>query len=58
MLERLSELWCEIGEEITEGVSTTGLTISQIKKQIKHSKNQLEIKMLNKKLNALYKKRT
>lgn len=30
-------------------------TIEQLKKQIKYSKNQLEVKMLNKKLNQLYK---
>jgi F420-0:gamma-glutamyl ligase-like protein len=32
-------------------------TIEQLKKQIKHSKNPLEVKMLNKKLNELYKKK-
>ena len=31
-------------------------TIDQLKKQIKYSKNPLEIKKLNKKLNVLYKK--
>lgn len=29
-------------------------TIEQLKKQIKHSKNPLEVKMLNKKLNEMY----
>lgn len=52
ILGRMQELW----DELTEGVATTGLTISQLKKQIKHSKNPLEIKMLNKQLNLLYKR--
>lgn len=32
-----------------------GLSIEQLKKQIKYSKNPLEVKMLNKQLNKLYK---
>jgi hypothetical protein len=31
------------------------LTIEQVKKQIKYSKNQMEVKRLNKKLNQMYK---
>ena len=31
------------------------LSIDQLKKQIKYSKNPLEVKMLNKKLNQMYK---
>jgi len=37
--------------------SNVVLSISNIKKQIKHSHNPLEIKMLNKKLNELYKRK-
>lgn len=50
--ERVLELWDELGEN----VPPITLTISQLKKQIKHSKNPLEIKMLNKQLNLLYKR--
>jgi hypothetical protein len=32
-------------------------TIEQLKKQIKYSKNPLEVKMLNRKLNKIYKER-
>jgi len=53
ILGRMQELW----DELTEGVTTTGLTINQLKKQVKHSKNPLEIKMLNKQLNLLYKRK-
>lgn len=51
--ERVLELWDELGED----VPPITLTISQTKKQIKHSKNPLEIKMLNKQLNLLYKRK-
>ena len=53
ILGRMQELW----DELVEGVTITGLTINQLKKQIKHSKNPLEIKTLNKQLNLLYKRK-
>ena len=49
ILGRIAELW----DKYTPSEETT---IEQLKKQIKYSKNPLEIKMLNRKLNALYKK--
>lgn len=51
ILGRIVELW----EEYTPKPKYE-TTIEQLKKQIKYSKNPLEIKMLNKKLNQLYKK--
>jgi hypothetical protein len=40
---------------VLQGVETDEPTIEQLKKQIKYSKNPLEVKMLNKKLNVMYK---
>lgn len=48
-LQRISELWEEAGRLITEP------TIEQLKKQIKYSKNPMEVKMLNMQLNQMYK---
>ena len=48
ILGRIAELW----DEYTPQAEST---IEQLKKQIKYSKNPLEIKMLNKKLDELYK---
>lgn len=48
ILEDLSKQWNVI-------VDNNALSINSIKKQIKYSHNPLEIKMLNKKLNELYK---
>lgn len=52
-LQRASELWDE--ETMVETKEDCYLTIEQLKKQIKYSKHPLEIKMLNKKLNQMYK---
>jgi hypothetical protein len=53
-LQDMADKWNEIGR----GVDHDELyTIEQLKKQIKYSKNPLEVKMLNKKLNELYKRR-
>ena len=49
ILGRIAELWNEI--PVREP------TVKQLKKQIKHSKNPLEIKTLNRKLNEMYKKK-
>ena len=49
ILGRIAELW-------NENTPSEDATISQLKKQIKYSKNPLEIKMLNKKMNEVYKK--
>lgn len=48
ILGRIAELWDEYTPK-------GNITIEQLKKQIKYSKNPLEIKMLNKKLNQIYK---
>jgi len=48
VLDELSQQWSNV-------VDNNFQNISSIKKQIKHSRNPLEIKMLNKKLNELYK---
>lgn len=47
-LQKISDMFNEVND-IKEP------TIDQLKKQIKYSKNPLEIKMLNKKLNQMYK---
>ena len=48
ILGRISELWDEYTPKADQ-------TIEQLKKQIKYSKNPLEVKMLNRKLNQAYK---
>jgi hypothetical protein len=48
ILGRIVELW-------DEHTPKKDPTIEQLKKQIKYSKNPLEVKMLNKKLNQIYK---
>ena len=48
VLDELSQKW-------NNTVNNNFQNISSIKKQIKHSRNPLEIKILNKKLNELYK---
>jgi len=45
----------ELSQQWNNTVNNNFQNISSIKKQIKHSRNPLEIKMLNKKLNELYK---
>jgi hypothetical protein len=54
ILNRVAELWNEIEDDIE---IDSEAEIKQLKKQIKYSKNIFETKMLNKKLNELYKKR-
>jgi hypothetical protein len=53
LLEVLAEKWNEYDAANGEDKETR---IKKIKKQIKYSKNVLEIKMLNKELNNIYKK--
>ena len=48
LMEDLSKEWSILSEPQEP-------TIDQLKKQIKYSKNPLEVKMLNKKLNQMYK---
>ena len=48
ILGRIAELWDKYTPK-------NEITIEQLKKQIKYSKNPLEVKMLNKKLNQIYK---
>ena len=50
VLDELSQQWNNMVDDNFQNISS-------IKKQIKHSRNPLEIKMLNKKLNELYKNR-
>jgi len=47
-MQDLADRWNELSEPQEP-------TIDQLKKQIKYSKNPLEAKMLNKKLNQMYK---
>lgn len=42
-------------EEMNESNFDCWCTIDQLKKQIKYSKNPLEVKMLNRQLNQIYK---
>lgn len=49
--QRVSELWEESTQDDFYG------TIGQLKKQIKYSKNPLEVKMLNRQLNQMYKEK-
>ena len=49
LTERLSEIWDDYSP-------VTGSSIEDLKKQIKYSRNPLELKILNKKLNDLYKR--
>ena len=48
--KQISEAW-----EKLNNIKPNEPTIEQLKKQIKYSKNPLEVKMLNKKLNQIYK---
>ena len=48
ILGRIAELWDEYTPKEAK-------TIEQLKKQIKYSKNPLEVKILNRKLNQVYK---
>ena len=48
ILGRIAELWDEYTPKEAK-------TIEQLKKQIKYSKNPLEVKILNRKLNQAYK---
>lgn len=52
MLEYISEKWNELPNE-----NNSGSSIPDIKRKIKHSKNPMEKKMLEKQLNVLFKKR-
>lgn len=52
----LEEVLCELSNMIDNNNPLTATdNIKAIKKQIKHSKNPLEIKMLNRELNEIYK---
>ena len=54
LLEIISEKWNDLA---CSGIDFNKSTIPNLKKRIKHSKNPMEKKMLEKELNALYKER-